>query len=229
MNIYPSLHNPPYLLQCLSRKGYVFVQLEARDSTALGRQLLELAKTLGRPQATRGKDPLDRLVPQKKEQAHVKSLSAQTGLAEQPWHIDLAHCQVPARYIALACEREGGKPVPTELTYWNNLLSMDDHEASHTEPFLVRNGRGSFYATLLTQDQKFLRFDPGCMQPTTQRSKSLLSKLCRKNVEPTIRINWQPGLAVIFDNWRMLHRRLDAHDAEDRILLRVSVMEENKK
>lgn len=229
MNDHASLHNLPRLLQCLSREGFVFVHLEASDPTAIGEQLLKLATTLGRPQTTRGKEPLDRLMPQKKKQAHIKSLSAHTGLAEQPWHIDLAHCQMPARYIALACEREGNNPVPTELTYWNNLLDMDDHEASHAEPFLVRNGRGSFYATLLTQGQKFLRFDPGCMQPTTRGAKSLMNKLCSKIIVPTMRVDWKPGLAIIFDNWRMLHRRLDAHGAHDRVLLRVSIMEGNKK
>jgi len=219
----------PRLLQGLSGQGWASVQLEAGDSASLGRQLLDLASILGTPQPTRGKALVDRLIPQKRDQAPPKSLSASAGLAEQPWHVDLAHCQVPAHYIALACEHEGSSPVPTELAHWKNLLDIADYEAGHAEPFLVRNGRGSFYATMLAREQKFLRYDPGCMQPMTQAAKALMRKLCGKGIDPIVRIDWQPGLAVIIDNWRMLHRRLDAHRAQDRVLLRVSVIGDSKR
>lgn len=228
MNNSATQYFTPCVLQDLFRQGWAFVQLEADDSASLVRQLLELASTLGTPQPTRGKVLVDRLMPQKKDQAHPKSLSASTGLGEQPWHVDLAHCQTPARYIVLACEREGSNPIPTELAYWESLLDIADHEAAHTEPFLVRNGSYSFYATMLTQSQQFLRFDPGCMQPMTGGAKALMSKLCGRKIDPTLRINWKPGQAVIIDNWRMLHRRLRAHGAQDRVLLRISVTGENK-
>ena len=211
------------MLQDLFRQGWGFTQLEAGDTDSLERQLLELASTLGTPQPTRSKTLVDRLVPQKKDQAHPNSLSASTGLGVQPWHIDLAHFQTPARYIIFACECEGGNQVPTELVYWKSLLDLVDYESAHTEPFLVRNSSCSFYATMLTQSQGFLRFDPGCMQPVTEGAKTLMKKLCGKRIKPTLRINWKPGQVVIIDNWRMLHRRLNAHSAQDRVLLRVSL------
>ncbi len=222
---YPtSMRYAPHVIQDLDRQGWASVQLDDGDSVSIGRQLLDLASALGLPQPTRGKALVDRLVPKTLEQAQPNSLSASTGLGEQPWHTDLAHRQIPARYIALACEFEGSTAVSTELAHWATLLDPTDYEASHTEPFLVRNGRKSFYSTLLAPGRQFLRFDPGCMQPMTQRAKGLMSKLCGKTMEPTYRIDWRRGLTVIIDNSWMLHRRLDAHGAQDRVLMRVSVM-----
>lgn len=222
MNKYCVKQLTGYELQDLFRQGWVNLQLGA-DSASLGYQMIELASALGIPQPSRGKALVDRLIPQKRGQAQLKSLSALTGLDEQPWHVDLAHSQMPARFIIFACEREGSNPVPTELAYGESLIDLTDYEAAITEPYLVRNGSSSFYATILTQSHQFFRFDPGCMQPMTRGAKSLMSKLCNKEIEPSLRINWKPGQAVIIDNWRMLHRRLSAYGAQDRILLRVSV------
>lgn len=229
MNSPPSLHSESGLLHHLSDEGWAFAQLEPGNSARLGRQLLELATVLGRPQPARGRALVDRLMPQEEDRAQPNSLSATTGLAKQPWHVDLAHCHVPARYIALACEREGSSSVPTELVPWKNVLDIADHEACRCEPFLVRNGRGSFYATLLTEGRQFLRFDPGCMQPMTRGARVLMNKICGRRIDPTVRIDWRPGLAVVIDNWRMLHRRQDAHGAQDRVLLRASVMGGNER
>ncbi len=228
MNNSAAQHLTPCVLQDLFGQGWAFVQPEAGDSSLIERQLLKLASTLGTPQPTRGKTLVDRLMPQQKLQAHPKSLSALTGLDKQPWHIDLAHYQTPARYIIFSCESEGSNPVPTELVYWESMLDITNREAAYTEPFLVRNGSCSFYATILTQSQQFFRFDPGCMQPMTKGAKTLMTELCCKKIDSTLRINWKQGQAVIIDNWRMLHRRLSAHDAQDRVLLRISVTGENK-
>lgn len=202
----------------------MLIQLESRDPIGLERQLLELATRLGTPVPTRGRTLVDRLIPQQERRARTSSLSAITGLAEQPWHIDLAHHQVPVHYIVLACESEGSSPVPTNLVSWKNVIDIADHDACCTEPFLVRNGAASFFATLLTRWQQFFRFDPGCMQPMTRGGKALMSKICSKRIDPAARIDWRPRLTLVIDNWRMLHRRQDAHGAQDRVILRVSVM-----
>jgi alpha-ketoglutarate-dependent taurine dioxygenase len=218
------MHFLPRLLRDLRGQGWATAQLEGDDSVSLESQLLQLAAKLGRPQATRGKALVDRLMPKASEDAHPKSLSASTGLAQQPWHTDLAHCQIPARYIVLACEVEGSSAVPTELVHSRGLLSPSDYEAARTEPFLVRNGRKSFYATLLAPGHRFLRFDPGCMQPMTKGAKALMRNLCSKNIAPDFRAAWRPGLVIAIENSWMLHRRVDAHAAQDRVLMRVSVM-----
>ena len=228
MNISAAQHFQSSALQDLCRQGWGSMQLEAGNTILLERQLLDIASVLGAPQPTRNKELVDRLIPHKKNQAFPNSLSASTGLDIQPWHIDLAHSQTPVRYIILACEREGSKPVPTELAYWSSLIDIADQEAAHTEPFLVRNGSHSFYATILTRSQQYLRFDPGCMIPVTRDAKILMDKLSGKRIKPALRIKWKLGSAVIIDNWRMLHRRLDAHGTQDRMLLRISVAEEEK-
>jgi alpha-ketoglutarate-dependent taurine dioxygenase len=189
--------------------------------------LLNIASILGTPQPNRNKSLVDRLIPQEKDQAHPKSLSALTGLGIQPWHVDLAHYQTPARYIILACERKGSNPVATELVCWTSLIDAADQEAALAEPFLVCNGCHSFYATILTHSRQYVRFDPGCMQPVTKGAKMLMRKLSSKNINPNLRIDWKSDRAIIIDNWRILHRRLDAHGTQGRVLLRVSVTGES--
>jgi alpha-ketoglutarate-dependent taurine dioxygenase len=43
------------------------------------------------------------------------------------------------------------------------------------------------------------------------------------------RIDWTPGKIVILDNWKLLHGREPAEWDEERVLLRVLVMDQNRK
>ena len=99
----------------LKGRGWTQLGCLQLDGETLAMQCLALAEQLGTPTATRGRGLVDVLAPQAPWQAKPRSLSAQTGTGPQPWHVDLSHCAVPARYLVMSCLREGQLPAPTEL------------------------------------------------------------------------------------------------------------------
>jgi alpha-ketoglutarate-dependent taurine dioxygenase len=210
----------------LKERGWSVFRLPTTDIPDLEDNLLSFATCFGNPVSSRNAKLVDRLCPTPPAKAHPKSLSAIYGTGILPWHIDMAHRLEPARFIILACEKVGNISAATEMTEWKNLLtSPDDLEAARAEPFLIQNGRNSFYSTLLDRSRPFLRFDPACMKSNTERGHKLLEKLSSVKPEHVIQIHWEPFQAVVIDNWRMLHRRLDASQALGRTILRVSIME----
>ena len=188
--------------------------------------LMEIGNALGIPVAPQGRALVQSLVPTAATEARVASMSAKYGLGQQPWHIDLAHWPVPARYILFGCESPGNSSAATELTRCSALFRISvDLNAASTHPYLVRNGRESFYSTLLDKHRPFARLDPGCMDPRSDAARKLQTRIQSFRPESTMEIRWKLGAILIVDNWKVAHRRLDATHATDRRLLRVSVME----
>jgi alpha-ketoglutarate-dependent taurine dioxygenase len=198
------------------------------DSTASSvetfkRDLLTLAATLGTPTRTRTRSVVDQLVPAHQAEARPRSLSQTTGVGPQPWHMDMAHRPVPARYLVLGMLECSDDTAATELLDAKQLLQDGLIEAASTEPFLVRTGAKSFYATIKAKGQPFLRFDPGCMQGATGRARALITALCEQSVPPTHVHHWGRGSVLVLDNWKILHRRTDASDDLSRVLFRICV------
>lgn len=188
--------------------------------------MMEIGNALGIPVAPRGRVLVQSLAPTAASEARAASMSAKYGMGQQPWHIDLAHWPVPARYILLGCESPGGSSTATELTHCSALFRASvDLDTARTQPYLVRNGRESFYSTLLDKRRPFARIDPGCMNPCSDAARMLQTRIQSFRPESTVEIRWKPGAILIVDNWKVAHRRLDATHASDRRLLRVSVME----
>lgn len=90
-----------------------------------------------------------------------------------------------------------------------------------SEPFLVRSGRHPFYATVIESGGLRFRFDVGCMTATTSSGRALAEHIAFAKPTETTPIHWTAGLVLIIANWRMMHRRQAAHDAQGRMLLRV--------
>lgn len=212
----------------LKHFGWVSFELPVNSAAQFAETILTVATTLGEITSNRGRGLIDTLTPLESSDAHSKSLSALTGLGAQPWHVDLAHQQTPARYILLGCEVEGDIPVETELCDRRDLLPDDSVQLAYTEPFLVKNGRHSFYSTVLTRGEGFIRIDPGCMTPMTKKASRLMTAIQNDEKKLITAIRWKPGLIAVIDNWRMLHRRARAYGAVGRKLVRVSVMGEKK-
>lgn len=190
--------------------------------------LLGIARTIGTPTSTRGGTLVDVLRPVDPGDARPRSLSALFGQHTQPWHVDLSHRSVPARYILLMCQSSGSAGATTDLINVDHFLPRHCIADACSEPFLVRSGKNSFYATLLTKSRRYLRFDPGCMQGVTDKATLLMRKLLDESPPPNYSHNWNTGDLLVIDNWKMLHRRADARFAPDRTLLRVSVMGDEK-
>lgn len=208
-------------------KGWATTKIKHLDPSGFTQQLLNLAARLGTPKGTRSTRTLvDALRPTSNAEAHLASLSRTSGTGQQPWHMDGAHWLTPPRFLVLAMMSCEETCAPTELLDAGLLVPSSLHAATHTEPLLVRSGSKSFYATVASRGQPFLRFDPGCMQAITDEGKRLLNKLVALSPPATYKHHWEPGSVLVINNWKMLHRRADASHSLDRVLYRVSVMED---
>jgi alpha-ketoglutarate-dependent taurine dioxygenase len=191
-------------------------------------ELINLSECLGQPLPSRaGASIIDELRPISKREAQPRSLSALHGLNGFPLHTDTAHWRTPARYIALraATNQSGARP-----TAFLNLQSLkfqpEEVAALKRATFSVRNGRHSFLCTMISADNSMLRFDPGCMTPTSNVAASALAMFSAKvNVSHRHRIFWRQGDTLILDNWRLLHGRASVafNDSSLRLLQRILV------
>jgi hypothetical protein len=107
-------------------------------------------------------------------------------------------------------------------------LRITEPERARLEvaPFLVRNGRKSFYSTICSRSRTFIRFDAGCMLPLGADSETA-AKLMAHRLETigSALMHWRMGDVLVIDNWHVLHGRgLGLSETSpDRKLLRVSV------
>lgn len=211
----------------LKTRGWTFVELGGVSESDLREQLFALAAKFGTPTATRSfGDFCDLLIPTHAHAARSRSLSRLYSLGEFPLHSDTAHWPTPCRYLMLACASTGNGSRPTFLLDTRTLsITNWEHSLLHTAPLRVRNGRNSFFSTILSNSRSFVRFDPGCMTPTTSNSAEALAIFSRRKWTAEVEtVDWKAGLVLILDNWRVLHGRgrSDSSDA-DRKLLRVLV------
>ncbi len=223
--VHTACHLSPEEQATLNARGWISLQIQASDSHDFRLNLLGLGQSLGTPVPTRNRRLVDELIPLKKHEATSRSLSRITGTGQQPWHMDLAHRIEPARYLIMGMHQSATETACTELLKASTLIPKILQDEARSEPFLIRTGAKSFYATITARRQSFPRFDPGCMQGATTRAKALMQKLLDQDLEPSHTHNWGPGSVLVIDNWKMLHRRANATKSANRILYRVSVME----
>lgn len=218
---------PPAKLCALQSRGWTCVDSAAVDAESFEHDLLTLAAKLGTATRTRTRRVVDKLVPVSQREAQPRSLSRTAGTGAQPWHMDMAHRPVPARYLVLGMLECSSSAAATELLDAELLVPDGLNEAASTEPFLVRSGAKSFYATIKGKGQPFLRLDPGCMEGATERARRLMALLVELSVPPTYVHRWTPGCVLVLDNWKVFHRRADARDDPTRMLFRISVLGES--
>ncbi|MEH2549081.1 hypothetical protein V1283_005726 [Bradyrhizobium sp. AZCC 2262] len=186
-----------------------------------------IAKLLGNPVTGRSGRKTEPLIPTKQASANAKSLSVVHGLGSFPMHTDGAHRLQPPRFVVLACASPGTSPVPTIMIRFRDLqISASERQRLEAAPFLVRNGRRSFYSTICSPSRMFIRFDAGCMMPQGAESEASASLIAHRAGEVGFTpVHWRMGDVLVIDNWNVLHGRgLGATEAsDDRKLLRVSV------
>jgi Taurine catabolism dioxygenase TauD, TfdA family len=186
-----------------------------------------VARQFGTPLAGRQGRLIDRLNPRSQGEAHPKSLSAIHGAGAFPLHTDGAHLTKPPRFIALGCQAAGSSPVPTVLVQYDSLGLAESTAADlSAAPFLVSNGRRSFYSTICDEKEMRVRYDRGCMRPASSQSAKLAVRFDDALSRAPRHIHrWAPGDILVLDNWRVLHGRgLGAGmSSSDRTLLRVTI------
>jgi hypothetical protein len=82
-------------------------------------------------------------------------------------------------------------------------------------------GRKPFYAPVLqiTRSGWWVRFNTACMSPIGSHGDAVLRVISGRFIEH----RWQPGEAIIFDNWRFLHARAALRAGERRRLERLMI------
>lgn len=168
-----------------------------------------------------GRHPVEILSPKSCREARPQSLSALHGLGEFPAHTDCAHWPTPPRLLVMYCK--GNDACRSTLLYdWQNIVAhLTEPSTIFREVFLIKSGRHSFYDSIAARHRKFVRFDRGCMYPTTPRSARVLGEVRRalSLAEPQ-EIAWSPGATLFVDNWRVLHARGIADQSAERLLYR---------
>lgn len=144
-------------------------------------------------------DPISELKPQTRETANPFSLSATTGLDQQPLHTDGAHLRSTPDFVLLWSETAND----TSTRVWRVPRIPQD---SQNGVFVVRNGKERW----LTQayNDGTIRFDPGCMSPADQSARGLSRILTTPPEQEIEHIHWDArGKIVVIDNKRILHGR----------------------
>lgn len=206
----------------LAQHGWI--KLQGCVETLKHRQR-EIARDLGRVMPGRFGACIEVLRPRLTD-AQPASLSAKFGLCELPPHIDGAHLPIPPRYLVLGCIEIGEEEVPTTIFDTRTAaFTTEEKKLLEAAVLFVRNGRKSFYSTILSKERQFIRFDLGCMETTGSLSEIALN-LFRDQLNrfDRIDINWSVGDLLVIDNWRMLHGRGVAMNSPSRSLTRISIV-----
>lgn len=213
------------IAQDLNAKGWV--QIQPVGSDELIGTLIEYGKELGTPViARKSAGVVQKLVPLSKGNAYPNSLSSKYAIEAFPLHNDTAHWITPCRYLILGCMDEGESVRPTTLLDFSSLeITMEEKGELQSSPFIIKNGRNSFYANILAKHKDFIRYDPGCMIPVNSRSNKIADLFSSKRAQDsTTEVQWKQGMIIIIDNWRMLHGRgKPMGRGKDRELYRVLV------
>lgn len=170
----------------------------------------EFSQTLrqfGRPVPVRG-EYVQRVVPLDVSKARPSSLSVKFGLGEFPLHTDAAHHTTPARWLVLQCEDPGEIAVGTKVLHFQSRHFTEEQMATIGDSlFLVRNGRYSFYTSIL-RDRRFIRYDPGCFVALDAKAKhtcEIFREISQTDATKAVRLN--KGDMLVIDNWTSLHGR----------------------
>jgi len=211
----------------LNQNGWICTSFDSVEPEALAENLLSIANDLGTPVPSRKKGSLvEILKPVSGDAAHQQSLSRIFEEGEFPLHTDTAHWTTPCRYVLISCANNGGSTRATTLLDIQKLeLEEDERDLLRTTVFSIKNGRSSFFSSILSSKRSFVRYDPGCMRAVTPNADATLEILKKSRwKELIVRIEWEPGLTLIIDNWRLLHGREScSQNDETRTLFRTLV------
>src|SRR5712664_1600650 len=154
-----------------------------------------IAKRLGNPVAGRTGQKIEPLTPLTQASAKPKSLSVAHGLGSFPMHTDGAHQLQPHRFVVLVCISPGTSPVPPTLVRFRDLnVTASERTRLEATPFLVRNGRRSFYSTICSPSRMFIRFDAGCMVPLGSESEASVKLIAHRASEVGFTlVHWRTG------------------------------------
>lgn len=145
------------------------------------------------------------------------SLSGKYGLGAFPWHTDGAISARPPRWIAL-------KPLHISKKTYTELLQPSVSLLKKLKRTVLRardkNDTLRYLPAAIVEYDGVvrLRWDPRTCKP---RNEAIIHAVDTQ--QPTARHYWHYGLPLIFDNWKLLHRRPAVGCEETRVLERTYI------
>ncbi len=191
-------------------------------------ELLELARTIGRPVPSPSGELAREITPTPQAAARKGTLSDAYSTGSFPLHTDTAFWPVPSRYVLLRARGDLRRHT-TVLPFADlfregtaDLCALVDRSV-----WLVRMPCGSFYCSMKFRSVDGIgwRYDSQCMNPANGAARSLKEMLdLMLSHGRAHKIDWTGDLAVILSNWHVLHGRGPSPPHENgRILERVYV------
>jgi hypothetical protein len=120
-------------------------------NTSVASQLDAIASQFGQRVLPSRWQLTDVLLPLSKEKGRPTSLSGKYGLGPFPLHCDTAFWPIPCRYVILACTKSYVSRTATVLFDTSSMdLSDEERLLATSALFAVRNGRRSFYSSILS-------------------------------------------------------------------------------
>ena len=180
------------------------------DGHSLDDELIQIANHLGQPIGMRKKDIIvETLKPKCSKQAYENSLSANYELSAFPFHIDTAHWPIPCRYIVMGCKSPGSSSRHTLLVDWRSLhLNETELDMLKNAVFIIKDGRRSFFSSIIADNEPFIRYDLGCMNALNDESRIALQAINRALEGANItNVAWDKDDLLVIDNWRLMHSR----------------------
>jgi len=173
-----------------------------------------------------GSLPVERISPRQASEARSGTMSARWGLGPFPLHTERAHWRVPPRFVIF---RSVGEETDRPTTLLDSAGLRLDRRLRHrlrTTPWLVSMGGTDFSATVLwpsgTRGRDHIRYDGCCMVPAEKELGDDFGRVLE--TADVVDYSWRRGVALVIDNWRMLHGRGTSARADyGRILERIVV------
>lgn len=217
------------LKEQLDRVGYIFLSEWATNLSSL-----ELASQIGEVMTfnnVRGYQNISTvqlLKPQKKSEKNLNHYSGVFGFEEFPLHTDLAHWNLPPKYLMLRCLK-GVESVDTTLLKVEKILPMLLNLSAHKAIFATRSSElinGCVLPMIDMQNNrvKLLRWDSIFLIPfnhTAKYIKDYMEDMDYDSLKENFNLK-EHGDTLIIDNWKVLHGRssiniLDIHREIERI------------
>jgi len=219
----PTIGEP--FFQRLRHRGWATTTAPNHGVPAIHGAMRAIARHLRRSRSPEDRS-IQSLSPLTRSTAKPRSLSGRYGLDNFPLHCDTSHWPTPCRFVVLACDDPGEHSASTVLLQVSAVpMSSMECALAHSTVFLVRNGRRSFYSTVLSSTRAFARMDPGCMLPLDSAGRQVMGLFdYQRNLQRVSTVVWHTGDIVVIDNWRCLHGRVGSVGADDtRLLLRMLI------
>jgi len=215
------------ILKAVEEYGWALAEIDDGPTASMAENLTAIGEVLGDIVPASRWQMTDVLRPTSLAQARPTSLSGKFGAESFPLHCDTAFWSVPCRYVLLACEEPGWADVATLLLDAKAVsFSKTERQLASQALFFVRNGRKSFYASILSTDREFIRLDPGCLEPLGPEGCEAVQLFSISRWAGQLqRVSWSRGTVLVIDNWRVLHSReaVPDNDGPERKLRRVLI------